>query len=164
LELVPKPEVELPECEVDFVWLVPGQYPDRTVIMIGECKDRGNPRNKGKNSGTIDHHDIENLRRVADALPRRRFDTFIVLAKLCKFTADEIALAGTLNDKYRRRTILLTDRELEPYSFLERTKLECQEINEYVHSAEDLVRATDMIYFNKNHRAEGPSLQLGDSA
>jgi hypothetical protein len=54
LELVPKPETELPECEVDFVWLIPPRYPERTVVMIGECKDRGGARKKGKDPGTID--------------------------------------------------------------------------------------------------------------
>lgn len=86
--------------------------------------------------------------KLLDAIPGKRFETFIVLAKLCPFTADEIALAKTLNGKYRRRAILLTARELEPYHILERTKLEFRDIDEYANSAEDLARATEMIYFN----------------
>ena len=46
-------------------------------------------------------------------------------------SAEEIALAKTLNDKYRRRAVLLTARELEPHHFFERTKLEFANINKY---------------------------------
>ena len=153
LELVPKTGLGLPKCEIDFVWLISRAYPERTVAIIGECKDRGGGREKGKDSGTIDADDVENLRRVADALPRKRFETFIVLAKLCPFTADEIALAKTLNDKYRWRAILLTARELEPYHFFDRTKLEFKGIDPYADSAEDLARATDLMYFEDAPRS-----------
>jgi hypothetical protein len=54
---------------------------------------------------------------------------YIVLAKLCPFTPEEIALAKTLNDRYRRRAILLSARELEPYPLYERTVLDFKEIN-----------------------------------
>jgi len=147
LELAPKTGFDLPQCEIDFMWLIPRAYPDRTVAIIGECKDRGGAHEKGKDSGTIDAEDIENLRRVADALPRIRFETYVVLAKLCPFTADEIALAKSLHDKYRRRAILLTARELEPYHFFDRTKLEFKDINPYAHSVEDLAAATHTMYF-----------------
>ena len=147
LDLVPKAGLDLPKCEIDFMWLIPRPYPDNTVAIIGECKDRGGDREKGKDSGTIDAKDIENLKRVANALPDKRFHTFIMLAKLCPFTDDEIALAKTLNDKYRRRAILLTARELEPYFFFERTKLEFKDMDESANSAEDLARATDAMYF-----------------
>ena len=147
LDLVPRAGFDLPECEIDFMWLIPGSSLDRDVALIGECKDRGGDREKGKDFGTVDARDIENLRRVADALPHKRFETFIVLAKLCPFTADEIALAKTLNGKYRQRAILLTARELEPYHFFDRTKLEFKDIDPYAHSAEDLARATDTMYF-----------------
>jgi hypothetical protein len=147
LDLVPKAGFDLPKCEIDFMWIIPRSYPDNTVAIIGECKDRGGDREKGKDSGTIDAKDIENLKRVADALPRKRFRTFILLAKLCPFNDDEIALAKTLNDKYQRRAILLTARELEPYHFFERTKLEFKDINEHATSAGDLARATDEMYF-----------------
>ena len=146
LDLEPKDNANLPKCEVDFVWLMPQRYPEKTVVVIGECKDRGKGE-KGKDEGTIDAKDIDNLRRVADALPRKRFDTFIALVKLCPFTAEEIALAKTLNDKYRYRTILLTARELEPYHFFDRTKVEFTNIREYVHMPQDLATATAEMYF-----------------
>jgi hypothetical protein len=135
------------KCEIDFVWLIPRHYPDRVVVILGECKDRGGKKDGAKDTGTIDEKDIDHLRRIADALPRKRFDTFIVLAKLCPFTADEIALAKTLNDEYRRRVILLTARELEPYHFYDRTKLEHKNIKEYGSTAQDLANNTAEMYF-----------------
>jgi hypothetical protein len=135
-----------PKCEIDFVWLIPRSYPDRTVVILGECKDRGSKK-EGKDTGTIDEKDIENLRRVADALHGTRLETFIALVKLCPFTADEIALAKTLNSEYRQRVILLTARELEPYHFYERTKLEYKNIKEYGSRPEDLANNTAIMYF-----------------
>jgi hypothetical protein len=146
LDLEPKAGFELPKCEIDFVWLIPGPGSFTTTAIIGECKDRGAGKGK-KDKGTINAKDIENLKRVADALPRKRFETFVVLAKLCPFTAEEIELARTLNEKYRRRVILLTARELDPYLFFERTELEFNNISQYGHSAEDLAMATEIMYF-----------------
>ena len=71
------------------------------------------------------------------------------MAKLCPFTANEIVLAKTLNEKYRRRVILLTARELEPYHFYERTKLEFKSIKEYASTPEDLANTTAEIYFKE---------------
>lgn len=138
-----------PKCEIDFIWLIPRSYPDRVVVILGECKDRGGKKDGAKDTGTIDEKDIDHLRRVADAFPRKRFETFIVLAKLCPFTADEIALAKTLNDEYRSRVILLTARELEPFHFYERTKLEYKGINEYGSTAQDLANNTAQMYFKE---------------
>lgn len=157
LDLEPRAGVDLPKCEIDFVWLIPQPYPERTVVIIGECKDRGGKSEDGKDTGTVDEKDVDHLKRVADALPRKRFKTFIVLAKLCPFTADEIALAKTLNEKYRRRAILLTARELEPYHFYERTKLEFKGIKEYASTPEDLANTTAEIYFKEE--APGPRPQ-----
>ena len=162
LNLVGKPGLELPECEIDFVWLNPRRYPEKTILILGECKDRGSNHKHGKNSGTIDATDIENLRRVADAVPDSRFETYILLSKLCPFTSEEIALARTLNDKYHTRAILLTDRELEPlFSFFERTKLQYEGIDDSLNSAGDLARITDMIYFNENFPGITTRLEFG---
>lgn len=136
-----------PKCEIDFVWLIPRSYPDRVVVILGECKDRGGKKDGAKYTGTVDGKDIDHLQRVADALPRRRFETFIILAKLCPFTADEIALAKTLNDGHRRRVILLTARELEPFHFYDRTKLEYKGIKEYGSTAQDMANNTAKMYF-----------------
>lgn len=128
------------ECEVDFVWVIPRPFPRKTAIILGECKDQGPIK-----SAEFER-DIENLRRVADALPRKRFKTFILLAKLKPFTPEEIELAKTLDREFQQRTILLTARELEPYHIYERTKLEF-DIDRYGGTPEDLARNTAKMYF-----------------
>jgi hypothetical protein len=139
LHLAPPKGLDLPECEVDFVWVIPRQYPRRTVVVLGECKDQGPIR--------LDEFekDVANLRRVADALPRRRFKTFVLLAKLAPFTSEEIERARILNEKYRSRTILLTARELEPYFMYDRAKVQFG-IQGHAGTPEDLARATVEMY------------------
>jgi hypothetical protein len=149
LDLVPKPGTDLPKCEVDFVWVIPEHYPDRTVVVIGECKDQGGRNEAGEKKGTIDAKDVDHLRRVADAFPRKRFSAYIVLAKLCPFTAEEIALAKTLNGRYERRVIMLTARELEPYHFFERTQHEFKNIKPYASTPEGLANNTETMYFKE---------------
>lgn len=147
LDLTPKNGAKLPACEVDFAWIVAQPYPERTVVILAECKDRGQKSAKDGDGGTIDDKDIQNLRAVSDAFPRDRFDTYILLAKLCPFTPQEINLAKSLNEKYRRRVILLTDRELEPYHLFERTS-KLFKVAGHGGSAEDLALATESIFFN----------------
>lgn len=147
LDLTPKNGVALPACEVDFAWIVTQPYPEKTVVILAECKDRGRKSAKDGDGGTIDEKDIRNLRAVADAFPRDRFETFILLAKLCPFTPQEIELANSLNEKYRRRAILLTDRELEPYHLYDRTG-KLFKVAGHGGSAEDLAMATESIFFN----------------
>jgi len=125
--------------EVDFVWMICGDARRRNVVILGECKDR--------QDDAIDEIDVQNLRRVADALPRSRFKTFILLAKLAPFTVKEIALAQTLNGEHQLRVIMLTARELEPYHLLERTKKDYPNIKEYAMSPEYLAAMTAQIYF-----------------
>lgn len=144
LDLKPNTDASLPTCEVDFVWLISGRYPDKTAVILGECKDRG--RNGSGDGGTIDPTDIANLKRVADAFPQDRFETFVLLAKLCPFTPQEVETAKSLNEPYRRRVIMLTDRELEPWHIFQRTKAESG-IDLHASSPEDLALATDALYF-----------------
>lgn len=147
LNLVPKQDREdLSTCETDFAWIIPRPYPDKTDVLIGECKDRGGA---SKSKGVIDAEDIDHLRRVADALPARRFSTYIVLAKLSPFTAEEIALAKTLNSKHQHRTILLSDRELEPYHFYERAEKQFKGINVHTSRPEALAQNTEIMYFRE---------------
>ncbi|MBK8815651.1 MAG: hypothetical protein IPN42_09190 [Methylococcaceae bacterium] len=138
LDLEPKDGIDLPKCETDFVWVIARPYPHRTVVILGECKDKG----------PIDATDIDNLRRVADSFPRKRFETFVLLAKLSPFTQEEIKHAKSLNDKYHRRAILLTSRELEPYHIYERTKTEFDiERERYGGTPDNLAEATVKMYF-----------------
>jgi hypothetical protein len=143
LNLEPKDGKTLPKCETDFVWVIVRPYPRRTVVILGECKDKG----------LINETDIDNLRRVADALPRKRFKTFVLLAKLAPFTTEEINYAKTLNDEYTARAILLTARELEPYFIFERIKSEFN-IGNYGNTPEDLANATINMYFTQESEIE----------
>jgi hypothetical protein len=141
-----------PNCEVDFAWLTGSREPGKTTIILGECKDRG--RNGGGDGGTIDATDISKLRKVADAFPQDRFDTFILLAKLCPFTPEEIAAARTLNEPHRYRVIMLTDRELEPWHIFQRTKAESG-IELRAGTAEALAMATVALYFKEPAQTAG---------
>jgi len=147
LDLIPKNGVALPASEVDFAWIVSQPYPEKTIVILAECKDWGRKSARDGDGGTIDEKDIQNLRAVADAFPSDRFETFILLAKLCPFTPQEIDLAKSLNDKHRRRVILLTDRELEPYNLYERTG-KLFRVPGHGGSAEDLAQATEAIFLN----------------
>ncbi|MGH8651926.1 MAG: hypothetical protein ACREYE_06950 [Gammaproteobacteria bacterium] len=137
LDLVPKEGADGSPCEVDFVWIIPRAYPRKTVVILGECKDQG----------PITVADMANLKRITDALPRKRFKTFFVLSKLCAFSVQEIESAKALNDKYRWRVILLTARELEPYFIYKRTKAEL-DVDVYGGTPEDMAKATMRIYFD----------------
>lgn len=147
--LVPKDGAEEDGCETDFVYLVQHPREATTDFIIGEIKDVG---------GTIDENDMQHLREVAESLPQSRFKTFIVLAKLGPFTEDEIALAATLNSKYHRRVILLTDEELEPYHIYERAEEKLGERAIAV-CADDLASITHKLYFSdssqQNHNTDG---------
>lgn len=143
LDLTPKDGTA--PLEVDFVWMICGDARRKNVVILGECKDR--------QDDAIDENDIQNLRRVADALPRRRFKTFILLAKLAPFTEQEIALARTLNGVHQCRVIMLTARELEPYHIFERTKVQYPDINQYGSSPKDLALVTARIYFRQTQQA-----------
>ena len=74
LDLDPKTGTDLPKCEIDFVWLIPRPYPQKTAVLIGECKDRGGKSVNDRDKGPVSEKDIENLKRVADALPQKRFN------------------------------------------------------------------------------------------
>ena len=129
------------KCEIDFAWLVPRPYPRRTAIVLGECKDRGPIPLKEF------ERDVDTLRRVAGALPRNRLKVFALFSKLSKFTSEEVAIARSLNDDGEPRTILLTERELEPHFIYKRTKRDFELKNASGASLEDMVSVTQQIYF-----------------
>src|SRR5262249_8315135 len=72
-DLSPKAAGRLRACEVDFFMILTRAYPEKSEVVIGECKDEG---------GAIDLVDVENLQCIADSLPAQRFETYIVFAKL----------------------------------------------------------------------------------
>ena len=92
---------------------------------------------------------VDDMRRIADAFPKHRFEVFVLFAKLSPFTEAEIALAKTLNRPYEQRVILLTDRELEPYHLYERTKEELG-IETHGGNPTELALVTSRIYFADN--------------
>lgn len=139
----------LPNCEVDFVWLINGQYPKRSAMILAECKDQGPIRPEDF------QRDVDNMRRVADALPKHRFDTYLLFVKLAAFTAEEIDMASTLNGPYQRRVILLTARELEPYDIFERIREEYG-IDNYGGSPAELANVTAQLYFTDPAMANLP--------
>ena len=136
-DLTPKAGMILPVCEADFLMVIPHRRSQKSHVLLGECKDEG---------GRIDAEDVEHMRRVADALPSQRFDTYVVFAKLAPFTPEEIELVKTLNGPYQNRVILLTARELEPYHIYERTEAEFG-IRAHGNTPENLASVTAQIYF-----------------
>jgi hypothetical protein len=124
------------KCEVDFA-LLSQSFQQKPKLVIGECKTRK----------LIDANDIENLTKIADAIDGERFEVFIVIAKLSDFTEDEITLAKKAQSEFKRRVILLSARELEPYHIYERANKEF-EVRSYGSSLEDLAEATQDIYFD----------------
>jgi hypothetical protein len=138
-DLVPTAGGRLRTCEVDFSMILTRVFPNKSEVIIGECKDEG---------GTIDLVDVENLQCIADLLPARRFEAYIVFAKLAPFTLAEIALAKTLNGPHQQRVILLTPRELEPQDIFERISKELG-IESPRRTLEELARLTHRIYFTQ---------------
>ena len=59
---------------------------------------------------------------LADAIPPDLADAFIMFAKTDAFTEAEVRLAQTLNQQYRKRVILWSREELEPYYVYERSE------------------------------------------
>ncbi|MGO4703288.1 hypothetical protein [Dyella sp. 2RAB6] len=139
IDLKPVKGGELPTCEIDFVWLSESYRSNRTSIILAECKDQGGL--------TLDEfkRDLDNLRRVAEALPGDRFNPYVLFVKLAPFTLEEIAEARKLNAQFQCRVILLTADELEPYHIYERHKN--NEDRYLVGDPDDLARATALLYF-----------------
>ena len=93
----------IPVCETDFIFMPNKREDGRHQIAIGECKTRR----------PIEARDVANLLAVANAFPAAEFDVFLVFAKLAEFTAEELAHIRTVNEPWKERAILLTERELE---------------------------------------------------
>jgi hypothetical protein len=143
LDLIPMEGVAGKKCETDFVLIITRPYPLKTVVILSECKDQG--------PITID--DINNLKSIADALPRKRFKTFILLSQITPFTDDEIKAAKNINDDYRRRVIMLSGKELEPYHIGEREKKESgKKLHWY--SPEEMADSTAQLYFSEDESVD----------
>jgi hypothetical protein len=102
------------KCETDFVVVASGHshnMPYQPQLVIGECKASG---------GMITRDDAEHLAKVADALPHRRLNAFILFAKTGTFSEDEIAACSLAQHSWHQRVIMLGKDELEPYRIDER--------------------------------------------
>jgi len=127
-------------CETDFVLLC--QDPrGRMSIVVGECKT----------NREISDEDVRKLSKVADAFPVERFDVFVVFAKTGTFSPEEIQRCRGADSGNRMRTILLSERELEPYFVYERAAREF-DIKESAVCLEDMVEVTQAIFFEPRLR------------
>jgi len=124
-------------CETDLVIVHP-EREGRIGLVISECKTRGK----------IEAADVQNLTRVVDALPRNRFDVFLMFAKLAPFSAEEIATCKMAQGDGEPRVIMLSERELEPYFMYELAEHEFVMRRSHALSLEDMAEATIEVYFN----------------
>ena len=136
LNLTSKSNEDSTKCETDFVWVILRAHSRKTIVILAECKDQG----------LITADDINNLKRIADSLPMKRFKTFVILSQISPFTKDEIKLAKELNDSYCRRAILLSANELEQAYISGQTK---DKSGKYLswHSPEEMANSTAQLYF-----------------
>jgi hypothetical protein len=128
-------------CETDFVVIGEQDYFDKIELAIGEAKS----------SGEITAEDVAHLAQVADALPKERFQPYIIFSKTGPFSAEEIDRCRAAQPATGLRVILLGPRELEPYRIYERAAKEF-EMSPTAISLEDLARGTHDIYFNPRPR------------
>jgi hypothetical protein len=148
LEFTPKAGVSaIEKCEVDFV-VAAGGHVDRTEakiqILFGEAKT----------AAPFNEQDVRKLGKLADAVPRDMADAYIMFAKTESFTADEIALARTMNSKYRQRVILWSRNELEPYYVYERSAAKLGNLM-YAVGLTDMAQATHQLWFADSTVANG---------
>jgi len=127
------------KCEAGFVAIVAGAtafHETPVQVLLGEAKT----------GMEFDINDVRKLGKLADAVPSDLADTYIMFAKTEAFTVDEVQLAQTLNSQYRKRVILLSVDELEPYDVYERSE------KRLGHAAiatnlSDMAQATHLLWF-----------------
>ena len=101
---------------------------------------------EAKTEGAIDAQDVRKLGKLADAVPRELAQTFVLFSKTGTFTPEEVALAKTLNAEHRRRVILWSRDELEPFHVYERSKEKLEE-SWHASSLTDMADITHRLYF-----------------
>ena len=136
LELKPG-SAPIDKCETDFVVIVNGHshnMPHQPQVVIGECKAAG---------GTITRDDAEHLAKVADALPYRRLNVFILFAKTRAFSEEEIDACSLAQHTWRERVIMLGKDELERYHIDDRYP---KGLRLHLHNLEGLASNTVRLY------------------
>jgi hypothetical protein len=126
------------KCETDFIILTQDTPGHKVQMAIGECKNRLE----------ITADDVTKLKLVSEALDEKGIEVFVVFAKLTEFTSEELERCRAINGEFKRRLILLTKRELEPYFIYEKTAKEF-EIPEYAISLEDMAHITHTVFYEK---------------
>lgn len=135
---------KIENCETDFVLLTESLREKALQIAIGESK--GNKE--------ITAEDVRKLSLVADAITEGEgCEVFIVFSKTSRFTSEEAERCKLAQGQYQRRVIMLSERELEPYFMYERAEQEF-EIKRSAISLEDMVLATQNIYFDPKPKAQ----------
>jgi hypothetical protein len=137
---------DIQKCETDFVLIVDAPRTKTLQVAIGECKSEG---------GEITADDVTKLARVADALTAKSCEAFIIFSKTSSFTPEEVERCKAAQAKYRRRVILLSERELKPYYLYEQTAKDF-EISPYASSFDQMAQATHTIYFEPRPKASMP--------
>jgi hypothetical protein len=127
-------------CESDFVAVVEGALAiseSPVQIVLGEAKTEG----------PIDGQDVRKLGKLADAVPPDLAQAYILFSKTGAFSSDEIAAAKALNTGHRRRVILWSRDELEPYWPYARSE---DKLGKDWHavSPTDMVDITHRLYFS----------------
>jgi hypothetical protein len=140
MELKPK-GANINRCETDFVVVNQAGRDNKIQIVIGECKTRQK----------ITADDVRNLKAVADTFPPEKYDVFVVFSKLTDFEDDEIEHIKQVNERHRKRSIMFTEREIEPYFIYERTEKEF-DIQRTAVSFNDMATVTDRVFFQKLRR------------
>jgi len=154
VQLTPR-TAPIEECEADFILLAPGSLRsgEPLTLIIGECKDAG---------GEITAEDVRKLTAVARALHDGPWDVFVLFAKCGEFTEAEIERCRAGRRKlfeqagttvYLQDIIMLSRRELEPYSLYEESEKEF-EVLVYTHSFDELGHNTNNIYFEPKRKAQ----------
>jgi hypothetical protein len=125
-------------CESDFLAVVAGSGREEHAVQLlfGEVKTHS----------AFDANDVRKLGQLADAIPRELGEGFIMFAKTDHFTDDEIALTRTLNGPYRRRVILWSQDELEPFHVYERSEAKLGQ-RQYATTLSDMASVTEQLWF-----------------
>lgn len=126
------------KCETDFLILTQSKIDHKVQIVICECK----------NHKEISGDDVLKLKMVAETLEKKGIRVFIIFSKISDFTPEELERCKAINDKYMRRLILFTARELEPYHLYEKTEKEFN-IQKYAVSFEDMVNVTEDVFYKQ---------------
>jgi len=123
------------QCETDFICLTKDHRTNNVQIAIGECKTRND----------IEEDDVDKLLSVAERLEALGLEVYIIFAKLCDFTQEEIDLCKKVNSQYKTRLILLTDKELEPYHLYDTTEGK-DKFSRFTHDLEGIANVTRTLY------------------